>query len=110
MGRAVSCDNRHVFWRKKEPAKKPTYREQRAYVAKTIKDFMNGTGGPWDWDDFISFPTGFTELDAVQRFCLRLPIDYPPDEKTGGWCNAQGFDALRRKLEELETENREAGP
>ena len=57
-----------MFWRKKEF----TYEEQRAYVIQTIRDFLEGTGGAWDWDDFTSVPTGYPELDAVRGFCLGL--------------------------------------
>ena len=90
-----------MFWRKKEF----TYEEQRAYVIQTIRDFLEGTGGAWDWDDFTSVPTGYPELDAVRGFCLGLRGDYPPTERTD-WCNPDGLRELRRKLEELEAEDR----
>ena len=90
-----------MLWRKK----KFTYEEQRAYVIQTILDFLDGTGGPWDWDDFISIPTGYPELDAVQGFCLGLPGDYPPTERTS-CCNLDGLHELRRKLEQLEADDR----
>ena len=97
----VNSGGKRVFWRKK----KFTYEQQRTYVIQTIRDFLDGTGGPWDWDDFISIPTGYQDLDAVQSFCLGLPADYPPTER-GGWCNSDGLHELRRKLEQLEAENR----
>ncbi len=62
---------------------KPTYQVQRAYVIQTIRDFLEGTGGKWDWDDFISLPTGYSDLEAVQQFCLSVSNDFPPAE-TGG--------------------------
>jgi len=86
-----------IFWQKNTV----TYEEQRAYVIQTIRDFLDDTGGQWDWDDFISIQTGYPELDAVQGFCLGLPSEYPPVERTG-WCNSEGILALRRKLAELE--------
>jgi hypothetical protein len=90
-----------MFWRRK----KFTYEEARTYVIQTIRDFLNGTGGPWDWDDFISCPTGYPELDAVRGFCSGLRGDYPPTEKIGWW-NPDGLRELRRKLSELEGEDR----
>ncbi len=90
-----------MIWGRKKPAK-PTYEEQRAYVIETIRDFLDGTGGKWAWDDFISLPTGYPDLEAVQRFCLTVSNEHPPPAGQGGWCNAEGFRELRRKLEELE--------
>ena len=72
-------------------------------MIQTIRDFLEGTGGEWDWDDFISFPTGYPGLDAVQAFCLGLPADYPPTEPAHS-CDPDGVDELRRKLEQLEAE------
>ena len=89
-----------MFWR----TRKLIYEEERAYVISTIREFLDGTGGAWDWDGFISRPTGYPDLAAVQGFCLGLRRDYPPTEKTS-WCNHDGFRELRRKLEELETED-----
>jgi hypothetical protein len=86
-----------MFWRRT----KFTYEEQRAYVIRAIHDFLDESGGPWDWDDFISIPTGYPELDAVQGFCAGLSSEYPPEERAG-WCNPEGTLALRRKLAELE--------
>lgn len=88
-----------MFWNRE----KPTYEDQRAYVIRTIRDFLDGTGGAWDWDDFTSCPTGYPELEAVKGFCLGLPAVYPPSKRTE-WCNPDGIRELRRKLEQLETD------
>ncbi len=40
----------------------------RRAALKSIRDFLDGTGEKWDWDDFISIPTGYPELEAVQKF------------------------------------------
>lgn len=80
-----------------------TREEQFAYVIQTIRDFLQGTGNPWDWDDFTSVRIGYPELDAVRAFCLELPAKYPPAESMH-WCNSEGLRELRRKLEQLESE------
>jgi hypothetical protein len=74
-----------------------------AYTIQTIRDFLDGTGGAWDWDDFVSCPTGYPELEAVRGFWLQLPHDYPP-LKTTEWCNPDGLRELRRTLKELEAD------
>jgi hypothetical protein len=84
-----------MFWRRKTPTK-PTYEEQHGYVVKSIRDFLEGTGGKWDWDAFISIPTGYPELEAVQKFCLTISDEYP-STKSGGWCNAEGIRELERQ-------------
>jgi hypothetical protein len=39
-------------------AQKMDYRESRQYAIKVIRDFLDGTCGDYDWDDFISLPLG----------------------------------------------------
>jgi hypothetical protein len=36
-------------------------------VAGFIRDFIEGTGGEWDWDDFICVPIKAPELDSIRR-------------------------------------------
>lgn len=85
--------------------KKPTYDEERAYVVKTISEFLDGTGGDWDWGDFLDIRIDYPDLDAVRGFSLGLHTDYPPTEKRG-WCNEEGLAALRKRLEDLEADTR----
>lgn len=74
--------------------------DERKYVVDTIRDFLAGTGGDWDWDDFISCPIPYPELDDVRRFCSGLPYEYPSPNKRE-YCSEMGLQALRRKLSEL---------
>ena len=90
-----------MFWR----TKKLTYEETEDYVIKTIREFLDGTGGTRDLDNFISFPTGYPEWDALQDFCPALSNDYPPTAN-GGWCNEDGIRAQRHKLDQLERNHR----
>jgi hypothetical protein len=36
-------------------------------VAKYLRDYIEGTGGEWDWDDFTSVPIADPELDDIRR-------------------------------------------
>ena len=69
--------------------------------SKAYGNSLRAQGGKWDWDDFISIPAGYPELEAVQKFCLSISDEYPPT-KGVGWCNEEGIRELKRKLDELE--------
>jgi hypothetical protein len=68
-----------------------------AEVARIIEGFIEGTCGPYDWDDFISFPLDDPALEAVRQECADLPDRYPPG-KRGWYCNDDGVDVLRRLM------------
>ena len=36
-------------------------------VAGFLRDFIEGTGGAWDWDEFESVPITDPELEAIRR-------------------------------------------
>lgn len=74
--------------------------ETRQYVIQTISDFLDGTDGEWDWDDFISCPLPYPELNDVRLFCSALPFHYPRSIRTE-YCSPEGIDALKSKLAEL---------
>jgi hypothetical protein len=38
-------------------------------VNSIIRQFLAGTGGKWEWDDFISTPIRDSRLDEVRRLC-----------------------------------------
>jgi hypothetical protein len=88
-------------------ARKPNYAEARLYVITSIHDFLEGTGGKWDWDDFTSIPTGFPDLEAVQNFCAYLSTTHPDPV---AYCNEEGMNLMRRKLEDLERDVSAQGP
>ncbi len=68
-------------------------------AAKVIEDFVNGTGGPWDWDDFISVRIADEELEATRIKCLRTQSEYPGGPNQ--WCNDEGREVLRSLAEQL---------
>ena len=75
------------------------HKASREDVAKAIEDFVNGCGGPWDWDDFISCRIADEELEAVRIKCLRTQSEYPSGAI--GWCNEQGIEVLRDLAKQL---------
>jgi hypothetical protein len=68
-------------------------------VAKLIENFVNGSGGPWDWDDFISVRVADEELEAIRIECVRTQSEYPGGPNQ--WCNEQGLEVLRSLAEQL---------
>ena len=66
----------------------------REEVAKTIEDFVNGTGGKWDWDDFISIRLQDAELDAVRKKCFSVRDEFPPADDRQ-YCSEAGMQVLR---------------
>jgi len=69
-------------------------------VAKIIEDFLEGTGGKYDWDDFCSFPIADSYLDAIRVQCSDLQRTHPADQK-GHYCNKVGLDLMRGLVAEL---------
>jgi hypothetical protein len=49
-------------------------------VAQILEDFLEGTGGPWDWDDFISVGEVADErLRQIQQHVNLLSEEFPPE-------------------------------
>ena len=69
-------------------------------VARIVEEFLDGTGGKWDWDDFCSIKIDGQELDHIRVLCSNASVAYPPTEK-GHYCSAQGRDYLREITREL---------
>ena len=45
-----------------------TKRQQdAAYISRTIRAFLNGSGGGWDWDDFTSCSIRDPDLDSIRE-------------------------------------------
>jgi hypothetical protein len=69
-------------------------------AADSIDKFVNHTGGPWDWDDFISIRQKDAELEAVRLKCVSVADDFPSTDRRS-YCSDAGFDALRDLLKDL---------
>jgi hypothetical protein len=43
-------------------------------VLRYLVDFLDGTGGPWDWDDFISIPIADPRLEHLRARAAALDL------------------------------------
>ena len=59
-------------------------------VAMTIESFLSGTGGAYDWDDFLTFPIADPDLEALRQRCVSFE-----------WETNSGREALQRELQSL---------
>jgi len=53
--------------------------EDASKVAETIRAFLEGTGGDWDWDDFTSCPLRDPQLDSIRK--RAGAVELPPDQE-----------------------------
>jgi hypothetical protein len=74
-------------------------------VAATIEQFLDGTCGPHDWDDFTSVEIRDPYLDSVRAKCDSVANQYPAT-KPGHYCNEEGLAALRRLASEVRNAGR----
>jgi hypothetical protein len=76
----------------------------RKTTAKDVRDvlvrFLDGTSGPFEFDDFVSASIGDPRLDAIRERCRGLWAEFPP-ELPEHYCGAGGFGVMRRCVEEL---------
>jgi hypothetical protein len=70
-------------------------------VAQILENFLNGTGGDWEWDGFIQgMELEDQELDEIRKQCAGLCFDFPPDEPRH-YCNEQGRTVIRDYIRQL---------
>ena len=69
-------------------------------IAKTIEDFINGTGRQWDWDGFTSIRLDDPELEAIRQRCVAIPAEFPPTTR-GAYCSDAGLQVMRDLLQGL---------
>jgi hypothetical protein len=78
--------------------RKETYLE----VANTLEDFVEGTGGKWDWDDYITATTFPDDpyLQEVQSRMVNLSGEFPAGPHAG-YCGVDGFEVIRAYVRDL---------
>ena len=47
-------------------------------VAATIRAFLEGAGGDWDWDDFTSCPLRDPQLDSIRKQTRAVDLPLRP--------------------------------
>jgi hypothetical protein len=72
----------------------------KSEVAGIIEQFLDGTSGKWDWDDFCSLSIIDPYLDSVRIQCSELNLTCPPTEK-GYYCSQAGFEIMREFVAKL---------
>jgi hypothetical protein len=77
-------------------------RLSRDEVSRIIAQFLDGSGGHWDWDDFISVPLDDPELERIRKYCGDLPDVFPP-ERPGAYCSERGLGQLRELADSLKS-------
>jgi hypothetical protein len=87
-----------TMWRSK---KVDATREQ---VALTRQNFLDGSGGQWDWDDFLSFEIADPRLEEIRERCNRLSEEFPPTV-AGHYCGPGGVEVMRKIVSELREES-----
>jgi hypothetical protein len=70
-------------------------------VASILESFVEGTGGQWDWDAYITSMT-FDDpyLREVQMRMIHLSDEFPV-KKGMGYCGPQGLQVIRDYANEL---------
>ena len=62
-------------------------------AAKVIESFVDGSCGPYDWDDFLNGSKNDADFQKIREECERIEIDYPA--RSGHeWCDDEGCRAL----------------
>jgi len=69
-------------------------------AAQIIEEFLTGTGGRWDWDDFTSVRYKHPLVEIVRQQCAELPSKYPP-LVPGTYCAPEGLEELRKLVKLL---------
>jgi len=67
---------------------------EREKSARIILSFLDGSCGPYDWDDFVSPNRTDPQFRQITNYCIDSQSLYPALEENE-WCNDQGANALR---------------
>jgi hypothetical protein len=70
-------------------------------VAQTLENFIDGSGGRWDWDNYstgVSFKDPY--LRDLQIRMASLGNEFPPLSK-GHYCSPEGIEVIRSYIREL---------
>ena len=89
-----------TFKRAAAKAPDPTLKQ----IADGIDEFLNGTAGPYEWQDFITHQAiKDPHLESIRQECAAIARKYPPESKTE-WCNELGKNELLKISERVRDE------
>ena len=74
--------------------------DERKRISDLIKRFLDGTVGPYEWDDFISVRQRDAELELIRLECVNIRSLYPT---ISGYCSPTGLDRLKIIAESLDS-------
>ena len=79
---------------KKMDRRRKEQRDEAAYTVKTIRAFIDGTGGAWDWDDFTSCSLRDPELDRIRKLAGAVDLPVGREERAALEVLAQEAERL----------------
>jgi hypothetical protein len=71
-------------------------------VAETLERFVDGSGGRWEWDDFMFTKFDDSYLRGLQERMISLSTEFPPTQ-AGHYCSAEGIRVIRGYIETLKS-------
>jgi hypothetical protein len=69
-------------------------------VRQILLSFLDGSGGPWDWDDFTSLRIADSALDRIRERCAGLCQEFPP-ERPNEYCSDAGTRIILEFIQQL---------
>jgi hypothetical protein len=69
-------------------------------VRQILVSFLDGSGRPWDWDDFTSVPIADLALDRIRERCAGLWDEFPP-ERPNEYCAHAGKQVILEFIQQL---------
>ena len=77
------------------------FKMTRLDVARVLEEFLEGTGGPYAWDDYtLGMRFEDKQLEDIRLRCARLSEEFPPTQR-GHYCSEPGLDVLREYVRQL---------
>jgi hypothetical protein len=67
---------------KKMERRRKQHREDATYAVQTTREFLEGTGGAHDWDDFTSCSLYDPQLDRIRKLARTVDLPVGPEERT----------------------------
>jgi hypothetical protein len=72
----------------------------KAEVRQILVSFLDGSGGPYDWDDFTSMRITDPFLDHIRDRCERLWDEFP-SERPNEYCSDSGTKIIEQFIKQL---------